>query len=137
VEHARFTALIGQSMTARRWPTNAKKVPAPRKAMDLRASRRERSEVSSDTGACLPGDRTGLFQHTMELRRSFGARDQAKNAAIAKKSDRTEGQPVGEMNSPQGVGQGCSCREIADGSVGAALAIGFRESLTIRRNPHS
>jgi hypothetical protein len=29
-----------------------------------------------------------------------------------KKSDRTEGQPVGEMNSPQGVGQGCSCREM-------------------------
>jgi len=51
-------------------------------------------------------------KHTIELRRGFGARDRAENAAIAKKADRTEGQPVGEMNSPQGVGRGCSCREM-------------------------
>ena len=51
-----------------------------------------------------------------------------------KKSDRTEGQPVGEMNSPQGVGRGCSCREMPT-DPSAALAIDFRESVTIRSDP--
>ena len=44
-----------------------------------------------------------------------------------KKSDRAEGQPVGEMNSPQGGRAGLFLQSNAYGSVGAALAIGFRE----------
>jgi hypothetical protein len=50
------------------------------------------------TGPFIPKPRAAA-EHPMEVRGGFWS-----YAAIAKKSDRTEGQPVGEMNSPQGGG---------------------------------
>jgi len=81
---------------------------------------RRRSAVCSASGR----RNEGSSWREDELRAGFGARDRAENAAIAKKAGRTEGQPVGEMNSPGGRA-GLFCRENAYGSVRPALAVGF------------
>ena len=74
-------------------------------------------------------------KHTIELRRGFGARDRAENAAIAKKG-RPDRRPAGRRNEqPTGGRAGLFLQRNAYGSVGAALAIDFRESVTIRSDP--
>ena len=61
--------------------------------------------------------------------------DWAEDAAIAKKADRTE-RPAGRRNEqPTGGRAGLFLQRNAYGSVGAALAIDFRESVTIRSDP--
>jgi len=131
MEHARFHGVKSGSL---RWRENAAR--QHQKGCWLRdrpciSGRRAASEAKfhPTRGSSLLGlkRQDWAVKRTIELRRGFGARDRAENAAIAKKV-RPDRRPAGRrMNSPQGGRAGLFLQEMPTAQSVPALAIGGRD----------